>query len=75
MRSITIFVLLLVSLSGHGQAISTSKPWTYWWWMGSAVTQEDITAQLEGFSRAGLGGVHIIPIYALKAMKTTSCLF
>ena len=69
MRSITIFVLLLVSLSGHGQAISTSKPWTYWWWMGSAVTQEDITAQLEGFSRAGLGGVHIIPIYGVKGYE------
>ncbi|MDQ6478837.1 glycosyl hydrolase [Dyadobacter sp. LHD-138] len=66
MRSIILFLLLICSLSGNGQSISTSKPWTYWWWMGSAVNKEDITAQLEQFSRSGLGGVHIIPIYGVK---------
>lgn len=69
MRSILLLVFLLFCLPGHGQTISTSKPWTYWWWMGSAVTQEDITAQLEGFSKAGLGGVHIIPIYGVKGYE------
>ncbi len=69
MRSILLLVFLLFCLPGHGQTISTSKPWTFWWWMGSAVTQEDITAQLEGFSKAGLGGVHIIPIYGVKGYE------
>ncbi|MCF2445357.1 glycoside hydrolase [Dyadobacter sp. CY345] len=69
MRSILLLVLFFFCLPGHGQTISTSKPWTYWWWMGSAVTQEDITAQLEGFSKAGLGGVHIIPIYGVKGYE------
>ncbi|MFA6449827.1 MAG: glycosyl hydrolase, partial [bacterium] len=40
-----------------------SKPWTFWWWMGSAVEKDEITRLLETYSRAGLGGVHIIPIY------------
>ena len=44
----------------------TEKPWTYWWWMGNSVKEADITEQLEGMSRAGLGGVHIIPIYGEK---------
>lgn len=69
MRSYIVLILLLATLSGYGQRISTSRPWTYWWWMGSAVTQEDITAQLEGFSKAGLGGVHIIPIYGVKGYE------
>lgn len=45
---------------------STEKPWTYWWWMGSSVNKEDITEQMEGMAEAGLGGVHIIPIYGEK---------
>src|SRR5262245_7721214 len=40
----------------------TTRPWCYWWWMGSAVDKTNITRQLEQFHDAGLGGVHIIPI-------------
>ena len=43
-----------------------AKPWAYWWWMGSSVTREGITANLEDYNRAGLGGLHIIPIYGEK---------
>ena len=43
-----------------------AKPWAYWWWMGNSVTPADITANLEKYSRAGLGGLHIIPIYGEK---------
>ncbi|UHG89747.1 glycosyl hydrolase [Spirosoma oryzicola] len=46
-----------------------AKPWTYWWWMGNAVNENDITQQLEQFARAGLGGVHIIPIYGVKGYE------
>ena len=42
---------------------SQTKPWVRWWWMGDAVDKENITAQLEAFSNAGLGGVEITPIY------------
>ena len=46
-----------------------SRPWTYWWWMGSAADTESITTQLETFREAGLGGVHIIPIYGAKGYE------
>jgi hypothetical protein len=39
------------------------QPWTYWWWMGSSVTKTGITENLEDMHIAGIGGVHIIPIY------------
>ena len=44
----------------------THKPWTRWWWMGSAVDPANITRILEEFSQAGLGGVEITPIYGVK---------
>src|SRR6187551_1348551 len=40
-----------------------SKPWTRWWWHGSAVTKEGITAEMEAYKKAGLGGLEITPIY------------
>jgi len=46
-----------------------SKPWTYWWQMGSAVDPANITRQLEQFKQVGLGGVHIIPIYGAKGYE------
>lgn len=46
-----------------------NKPWTYWWWPGSAVDRENLTGNLEELSRAGMGGVHIIPIYGVKGRE------
>ncbi|MEI6078988.1 MAG: glycosyl hydrolase, partial [Verrucomicrobiota bacterium] len=39
------------------------KPWAYNWWMGSAVDKTNLTHELERYAAAGLGGIHIIPIY------------
>jgi len=38
-------------------------PGTYWWWLGSAVDRENLTFNLESLRKAGIGNVHIIPIY------------
>ncbi|MFD1144375.1 glycosyl hydrolase [Larkinella insperata] len=43
-----------------------TKPWTRWWWMGSAVNQKDLTILLDQYKKAGLGGVEITPIYGVK---------
>ena len=47
----------------------TAKPWTRWWWPGSAVTREGITKQLETFAAAGIGGVEITPIYGARGAE------
>lgn len=75
MRRILISLLLFNCILANGQAVSTVKPWTYWWWMGSAVKKEDIKAQLQFFSKSGLGGVHIIPIYGVKGYETQNLPF
>ena len=45
---------------------SQTRPWTYWWWPGSAVDQTNLARELQRYHDAGLGGVHIIPIYGVK---------
>ena len=47
-----------------------TKPWAFWWWMGSAVDKTNITRELERYQAAGLGGVHIIPIYGAKGFES-----
>jgi hypothetical protein len=41
------------------------KPWTRWWWHGSALTKEGITAEMEAYQEAGIGGLEITPIYGV----------
>lgn len=73
LRAILLFVLL------WGSCISSSvlaqhqwpsgsretKPWTRWWWHGNSLTTAGITAELEAYKKAGLGGVEITPIYGV----------
>ncbi|WP_224998987.1 glycosyl hydrolase [Cesiribacter sp. SM1] len=40
-----------------------TKPWTRWWWMGSAVDEKNVSNLLEQYAKAGIGGVEIAPIY------------
>ncbi|MPY89150.1 MAG: glycoside hydrolase family 2 [Luteitalea sp.] len=47
-------------------AQNTEKPWTRWWWPGSAVDKENLTWQLEQLAAAGIGGVEITPIYGAR---------
>jgi hypothetical protein len=47
----------------------TNKPWTRWWWPGSIVTQQDLTAAMEKYQKAGLGGMEIAVIYGVKGQE------
>lgn len=46
-----------------------NKPWTRWWWPGSAVDQANLTRELESLAAAGFGGVEITPIYGAKGYE------
>jgi len=65
-----IITVLCIQLQGAAQTNTTwpavnkeTHPWTRWWWMGSAVDEQSINSQLTAFSKAGFGGVEIVPIY------------
>jgi hypothetical protein len=49
---------------------SEQRPWAYWWWHGSAVDPTNLTHELERYRDAGLGGVHIIPIYGTQGYES-----
>ena len=51
------------------QVTSQCKPWTYWWWMGSAVSREELQRHAKTYAQAGLGGMHIIPIYGAEGAQ------
>jgi len=45
------------------------RPWTRWWWLGSAVDKANLTHLLETYHAAGLGGVEITPIYGVQGQE------
>ncbi|HEY4988720.1 MAG TPA: glycosyl hydrolase, partial [Opitutaceae bacterium] len=47
----------------------TARPWTRWWWLGSAVDAPNIERLLCEYRDAGLGGVEICPIYGAKGYE------
>ena len=54
---------------GWPEITRDNKPWTRWWWPGSAVDRPNLTRQLEQFAAAGLGGVEVTPIYGAKGYE------
>lgn len=69
MKKILLLVFCTLLFTGEllaQKAINTTKPWAYWWWMGSAVNEADLAKNLKTYADAGFGGLHIIPIYGVK---------
>jgi alpha-L-rhamnosidase len=69
-RIFLVATILFIVITNHAQikwpAITkTTKPWTRWWWEGSAVNKKDLTWNLEQYQKAGLGGVELTPIYGV----------
>ncbi len=67
-----IFLALLLSQAVSAQQLAwpeitrNCKPWTRWWWPGSIVTQPDLTAAMEKYRDAGLGGLELTVIYGVR---------
>ena len=80
MKHLTISFLLFIALysvSAQGdyrpnssrfwpEVTMETKPWTRWWWMGSAVNENELRRLLNEYATKGFGGVEITPIYGVK---------
>lgn len=56
---------------GHWPSNSqTHKPWTRWWWMGSAVDSTNLAIAMQQYQQAGFGGLEITPIYGAKGYES-----
>jgi hypothetical protein len=47
-----------------------TRPWSRWWWLGSAVDRENLTSLLTQYRAAGFGGLEICPIYGAKGAES-----
>ncbi len=52
-----------VNLPGWPKITNETKPWSRWWWMGSAVDDTNLTRLIANYGNAGFGGLEITPIY------------
>jgi hypothetical protein len=67
---LVLFSSLAVSAQIKWPAItSVTKPWTRWWWIGNAVNQKELTANMEQYKAVGLGGLEITPIYGVAGYE------
>ena len=68
-----IFILLLlvsISFSTSAQTLDEAfrnptgdaKPWTLWYWMYGAISEEGVRADLRSMAEAGLGGAYLVTI-------------
>lgn len=80
MKNILLILLFVTTLySANSQTANNalawppiskeSKPWTRWWWLGSAVDTPGLTLRMEEMAKAGIGGVEITPIYGTKGYE------
>ncbi|MFZ5494675.1 MAG: glycosyl hydrolase [Verrucomicrobiota bacterium] len=70
-----LLLCLCLGLSASAADYTTARPWTRWWWPGSAVDETGLTRQLEQFAAAGLGGVEITPIYGVRGAEARNVAF
>jgi hypothetical protein len=71
MKKVWLFISLYSSILTSSAQIQwpaitqQTKPWARWWWEGSAVDKKNITANMQDYKAAGLGGLEITPIYGV----------
>ncbi len=77
-RGLTTSILLSFTLFLTAQELTwpmvkeETRPWTRWWWHGSAVDEHNIDIMLDQLVEAGFGGVEITPIYGVKGKEDES---
>jgi hypothetical protein len=77
-RKLLIISLSLISASAFSQTAALkwppvtreTKPWTRWWWEGSAVDKENLSLLMEQYAKSGLGGMEITAIYGAKGYES-----
>ena len=59
-RLTTLALVLCLAILSRGE--DTTKPWTFWYWMYGAVSEQGIKADLQAMKDVGLGGCYLMPI-------------
>ena len=62
MKRLLYFSFLIAHFSFSVSAFGTTRPWTFWYWMYGAVSEQGIRADLQAMKDVGLGGCYLMPI-------------
>ena len=80
MKKIYISLVLACNLLAVGRTMAQDlwpavtkemRPWTRWWWLGSAVDRPNLERELTLFEKSGFGGVEVTPIYGAKGFESS----
>lgn len=68
---VILFLVLFTNAQvGWPKITQDTKPWTRWWWMGSAADEKNLDRCLQQYNKVGFGGVEIVPIYGAKGYES-----
>lgn len=75
-KLITTLLLLCTSLSMMAQqwpeVRPEAKPGARWWWLGSAVDQENMQWNMQEYANHGIGALEITPIYGVQGNQANN---
>ena len=63
------------ALAQWPEVTSDTKAGSRWWWMGSAVDQENLRQLMEQYAEAGFGTLEITPIYGVQGNSKNNIAF
>lgn len=52
------------------QAAPEAKAAARWWWLGSAINEQDLNWNMQEYAKTGLGALEITPIYGVQGNKS-----
>lgn len=64
-----------VAAQSWPEARPEAKPGVRWWWLGSAVNENDLKWNIGEYSSTGIGAVEITPIYGVKGNEANELSF
>lgn len=75
-KLISTLLLLCTSLSMTAQqwpeVRPEAKPGARWWWLGSAVDQENLQWNMQEYAKHGIGALEITPIYGVQGNQANN---
>lgn len=59
-----------VKQEGWPALTNQARPWSRWWWMGSAVDETNLVNLMSQYGKAGFGGLEVTPIYGAVGFES-----
>ena len=66
---------LSMAQTEDGRPFSTTKPGVRWWWLGSAVDDDNLRWCLQQYAEKGIGAVEITPLYGVQGNEANDLPF